>query len=204
MNVSGREKRLLLALAAMVVLWIVFQFVPEEDAAPAVVPVAGAGAPAGSVEAAQKKLSLARTQAARLPGLEEELKKHEAALASLEKRLLTGDTGPQASANLTNAVRRLVRAQGDGVNLRNTDLGSIRPAGEYAEVAININVDCRIEGLLNLLADLTAQPELIAWRDLRIVSADQKTKRLNAQFTVAARGSKKLLPPASARPGGLP
>jgi hypothetical protein len=44
---------------------------------------------------------------------------------------------------------------------------------------------CRIEQLINLIADLSAQPELLATRDLQIRSGDAKQKTLNVRVTVA-------------------
>jgi hypothetical protein len=80
------------------------------------------------------------------------------------------------------------------MNLRATDIGQVIAAEDYAEVVLNVSVECQIEGLLNLLADITAQPELLSWRDLRIASTDAKTKRLSVNFYLMARAPKRLAP----------
>ncbi|MDX2268512.1 MAG: GspMb/PilO family protein [Bryobacter sp.] len=204
-QISDREKRLLLALGAMLVVWVVFQFVPEESGA--VVPVAASAA--NTVEGAQKKLRLARASAAQLPARQEEAKKFGEAAKALEKRFLQAETAPQVTANLNNLIRRVAKGQGEGVTVQSTDLGTVRAAGgsgaaAYGEAAVNVGLNCQIEGLVNFLSELTTQPELVAWRDLRIVSGDAKTKRLQVQVVVAARVPAALVPKAGAGlPGGV-
>lgn len=207
-QISDREKRLLLALGAMLVVWVVFQFVPAEDSAVdsavggAVVPVAGSAA--NTVEGAQKKLRLARASAAQLPARQEEAKKFGEAAKALEKRFLQAETAPQVTANLNNLIRRVAKGQGEGVTVQSTDLGTVRAAGAYGEAVVNVGLNCQIEGLVNFLSELTTQPELVAWRDLRIVSGDAKTKRLQVQVVVAARVPAALVPKAGAGlPGGV-
>ena len=75
------------------------------------------------------------------------------------------------------------------------ELGAIAPFGDdYGAVNVSIQVECRIEQLLNFLAALAARPELIATRDLRVIAADPKQKTLNVRITVAGIVPKSLAP----------
>ena len=47
---------------------------------------------------------------------------------------------------------------------------------------------------MNLLADLTHQPELIATNDLRISSANEKQKTLTVRLAVSGLVPKRLVP----------
>lgn len=193
MKVSPRERRLLLLLGLSFALWLVFYNLPAEEEAVGPVQVVDAA----SLSAAQLRLDKTRALAARLPALREDLKRAEATLAGVEKRLVVADTPAQASAQLLTIFRRLARSQGDAMIMRSADLGTFSAAGEYAELAMIVSLDCQIESLINLLTSLTAQPELISWRDLKVGSTDAKTKRLNVVFTLLARCPKRLAPKAA-------
>lgn len=194
MKISARERRLLLILGVSLAVWLLVFTWTGDDAPVGPVEIVDAG----SVAAAQLRLDKTRSLAARLPSLSEDLKRAETTLATTEKRLLVADTGAQASAQLLTIFRRIARSQGDAVIMRSADLGSFSLAGEYAELAMIVNLDCQIESLINLLADLTTQPEFISWRDLKIGSTDAKTKRLNVVFTLLARCPKRLAPKGAA------
>ncbi len=197
MNLTERDRRALIALVFALIVGAVIAYWPAGEAN------APAADTALSINIARNQLERARVVAARLPVAIDERKQSQAALAVWEKRLIPGDTAAQASAQLLTVFRRVARAQSGAIEMRNSDLGQVSLAGDYSEVAVAVAFDCQIEALLNLLADLTAQPELLAWRDLRINSADQKTKRLNVAMVVLARGPRRLLPKADAPPPPL-
>ena len=77
-------------------------------------------------------------------------------------------------------------------------MGQTRPFGdknsEYGEILISASAECRIEQIVNLLADLSKAPELIATEDLRITHTGSKEKTLNLQITVSGLVPKKLIP----------
>ena len=110
--------------------------------------------------------------------------------------VLWADTPAQAQALLNQIFRRIARVQGTAVEIRGTDIGTVQPSGSYSEIALNVNFDCRIEGLANLLTDIASQPEFLAWRDLRISSPDSKLKRINVTLTFVGLAPAKLLPAA--------
>ena len=92
-------------------------------------------------------------------------------------------------------LRGLGAAEAPPIDIRATELGAIAPFGDdYGAVNVSIQVECRIEQLLNFLAALAARPELIATRDLRVIAGDPKQKTLNVRITVAGIVPKNLVP----------
>jgi hypothetical protein len=65
---------------------------------------------------------------------------------------------------------------------------------DYGEVPVTVTMECPIEQLLNIVAELTSQPELVAVTELRVYSANQKMKTMNVRLAVSAVVPKKLLP----------
>ncbi|MBZ2184686.1 MAG: hypothetical protein K7J46_08225 [Bryobacter sp.] len=180
-RLTERERKLVLALVPVLLVTVAVYFWTEPAAGEA--PVLDKAA---AVETARLRLEKSRMQAATLPALEENQKKLAASLASWEKRLIQADTTAQAVVQLNQLFRRVARAQGSAVEIRSIDLGTIRPASEYLEVIVNISFDCQVEGLVNLLTELSSQPEYLTWRDLRISSNDSKQKRIQVAFTLVA------------------
>jgi Tfp pilus assembly protein PilO len=187
-TLTERERKLVLALVPVLLITVAVYFWTEPSAAEA--PVLDKAA---AVETARLRLEKGRMQAATLPALEENQKKLAASLAAWEKRLIQADTTAQAVVQLNQLFRRVARAQGSAVEIRSIDLGTMRPMGEYLEVMVNISFDCQVEGLVNLLTDLSSQPEYLTWRDLRIMSSDSKQKRIQVAFTVVAVAPVSLL-----------
>jgi hypothetical protein len=61
-------------------------------------------------------------------------------------------------------------------------------------VSVSISLECGIEQLVNFLAELGAQPELLATTDLRLGAAREKDKILPARLTVSGVVPRKLIP----------
>ena len=59
---------------------------------------------------------------------------------------------------------------------------------------VSVSFSCQIEQLLNLMADLTRQPEAISTRELRIIMGDPKEKLINARVTFAGLVPRRLVP----------
>jgi hypothetical protein len=78
--------------------------------------------------------------------------------------------------------------------VRTSDFGAPRAFGEYGIVYANITFDCHVEQLLNFLADLTREPELIVPAEQRIASGNAKEKLMSVRMTLAGIVSKKLVP----------
>ncbi|HEV8413009.1 MAG TPA: type II secretion system protein GspM [Bryobacteraceae bacterium] len=188
-RLEPREKKAVIALGATLALSVVvlaYEFWPAGTAAVA------AAAPQ-SVAQMEQRLARVRETAATVPGKQEILKKVAGDLAIRENGMIRAETAPQAQAQVVSILRDL--AASESLQLRNYELGAIAPFGDdYGAVNVSIQVECRIEQLLNFLAALAARPELIATRDLRVIAADPKQKTLNVRITVAGIVPKSLAP----------
>ncbi len=188
-TLEPREKKAVMALGVVLALTAVvlaYEFWPAGSAAIA-------DAPAQSVPQMEQRLARVREIAASVPGKEEILKKVAGDLATREKGLIRAETAPQAQAQVVTILREL--ASSESLELRNYELGAITAFGDnYGAVNVSIQVQCRIEQLLNFLAALAARPELIATRDLRVIAGDPKQKTLNVRITVAGIVPKNLAP----------
>lgn len=189
MRLSERDRRALLVLAAAAVIFAaVYWLWPAE--APA--PVAPSG---GDIPAAERRLERLRRLAASVPGKQEALKAVRAELEGRERSILRAETGAQAQARVLEIIRRAAKTLPVPVEIRSIELGPIRPFGEdYGEALVNVSFECRIEELVNLLAELTAQPELIALSELRIGAGNPKEKTVNARLTVSGIVPRALAP----------
>ncbi|GEM_PF-405448 len=195
-NLSERERKLLIALvpALVIAAFVYFWTEPSAGAAPVVDTSA-------AIEVAKQRLDRARVTAALLPALQDKRKALESNLASVEKRFIVGETPAQSQAILSQIFRRIVRSQGASVEIRGMDIGSVEPSNAYAEILVNVSFDCQIEGLINLLTDISAQPEALGWRDLRVVGTESKQKRLTGSMTFIGLtpGKTPVKPPAGGR-----
>mgnify|MGYP001257975594 CR=1 FL=1 len=188
MTLTERDRRALLLLALAVAGMLLFLYFTREET-PAVV---GAD---DSVELMEKRLAKLREQVATGPSREEALKQVSAELALREKGLIAADTAAQAQAQLLQILRRVGRSEAPPVDLGATEVGQVRALGDaYGEVNVAANFQCRIEQLVNLLASLTAQPEIIGVSELRVVSASQRDKTLNVRLGIQGVVAKKLVP----------
>ncbi len=187
-TISERDKRALaiLAVAAFIALVIYFWPQGETQTAPGALP---------AVPIAEKRLTRARQLAAAVPGREEAYKKAAATLREREQGLLQADTTAQAQAQLLQILRNVARKQAPPIDIRNTDIGAVRPYGkDYGEALISAQFECRIDQLVNLLADLTAQPELVATNEMRVWTANEKQKTVNVRLTLSGLVPKRLAP----------
>jgi hypothetical protein len=177
-TVSDRDKRALALLGVAAVVSGAVYFWPESTTA--AIPTVG------SIPQAERRLVKLREVAATIPARQKVLEDARKNLADLEKGLLKADTGPQAQALLLQLARKLARAQSPLIDFQQTEIQPIQSMGsDYSEVAASITFVCRIEQLVNLIADLSAQPEMLAPRDLQVRSGDPKQKTLNVRLTVA-------------------
>jgi hypothetical protein len=186
-TLEPREKKAVMALGvtlAIAAVVLLYEFWPAGTAAVA-------DSTPQSVPQMEQRLARVREIAATVPGKQEVLKKVAADLETREKGLIRAETAPQAQAQVVTVLRGL--AASEGLELRNYELGAIAPFGDdYGAENVSIQVECRIEQLLNFLAALAARPELIATRDLRVIAGDPKQKTLNVRITVAGIVPKSL------------
>jgi hypothetical protein len=189
-NVSERERRLLIVGGIAVAAILIYYFAASSSSGtPAV------SAPTDTPEAAEKRLADLRRRAATVPGREAVLKQVSAELSRREKGLIQADTAPQAQAQLLQVVRRVARAQTPPVEIGQVELSEPHAfAGAYGEVSLTISMTCGIEQLVNMISDLSAQPEIVATTDLRIGAAHEKLKTMPVRLVISALVPRRLVP----------
>lgn len=186
MKLTNKDRRALVALGIAVIVWIALRmFLPDGSPKLAVA--------ADPIPTAEKRLARLRQLAATVPGREQALNAVKAELAEREKGLIQAETAPQAQAQLMEIMRRVGKAQTPPVDVRPGELGRITPLGDdYGEVQVNCTLEGRIEELLNYLADLTRQPEILSTRDIRI--SPTKNKAVSVRLTVSGVVPRRLVP----------
>jgi len=189
-NLNDRDKRALqLLVVAVVVFGLVMLATRSSDSGAKVVE------PVQSVARLEKQLDTLRKTAATLPARQEVYKQVSNELAEREKGLIQADTAPQAQARLVQILREVARNQNPPLDIRQTELGQPRPFGQfYGEVPVSITMDCRTDQLVNFMAFLSAQPELIATEEIRFASGNPKTKVVPVRLTVTGIVARKLVP----------
>jgi len=164
---------------------LILVFLPAGPAAPAAGP--------GSIELAQQRLKGLRVLKSLVPAREAVMKQSSADLAVRERGLVPGDTAAQAQAALLEAARRVGKA--DQLDIRSVDFPPPKIFGDYGMVFTQISFECHIEQLVNYLADLGHQPELMAPLEQHITAGqDRKQKIVLVRMTLAGVAPKKLIP----------
>jgi hypothetical protein len=188
MTIQPRVRRALAFMAVGEVLALIYTYWPAST-------THVVAASVDSVGFAEKRLAKLRDTAASVPEKEEVAKKVSADLAIREKGLITADTAPQAQAQLIQIIRRLGAAETPPIEIRATELGGIVPLGDaYGQASVSVQIECAIDQLVNLLASLGSQPELISTTDLRINPANAKEKTVGVRLTVSGIVLRKLVP----------
>ena len=188
MNITGRNRKALMALGLAVVLYFVARAVLSGDSsAPKIV------AQEGSADALELRLRRLRTSLSRVPGKETVLKQTAAELASREKHLIEAETVNQAQAQVLDVVKKLARKE--GLEVRGSDFSAPKLYGDtYGEVTVAVTAECTMEQLVNLMADLGNEPQLLATGELRTSAANPKLKTINLRLTVTGLVPRKLVP----------
>ena len=189
MKLQTRDKRALALAGAAAATWILLALVLPGGSQPA------PAAPLRPVPEAGKRLARLRQLAAGVGGKEELLKQVSAELAQREEGLIQAETAAQALAQLHEVVRRTAKAQSPPLEIKTAELGQISRLGEdYGEIQVSVTLESRIEELLNLLADLTKQAEIVATKDMHISTGSAREKTLNVRLTVAGVVPRRLVP----------
>jgi hypothetical protein len=186
-TLGKRDKRALAALAIAAVVSIPF-FLSYGSGS---VEVANTST---SISTAERRLARLRRQAATVSGKQELLKQVSGELAQREKGIIQAETAAQAQAQLVDAVRHVASAQTPPVALGSVEFQKPTALGEYGEVRVAVPFTCQIDGLVNLLADLTKRPEAIATTELRITAQDQKQKTVSVRLVVSGLLPRRLVP----------
>ncbi|HXI40808.1 MAG TPA: GspMb/PilO family protein [Bryobacteraceae bacterium] len=187
MTLSTRDQRALILLGTGLLTVLVLRFGVYGDKQSAVV------AASDSIPIAEKRLMRVRQAAATVPAKQNLLKNLKAQAELREKGIIHAPTAQQAQAHLLETIRRV--GKGEGIDVRGGEFPELSPMGdEYGEAAVSVNFDCRIEQIVNFLAALTKETELIATKEVRIASANPKEKSLSVRLTLAGVVPRNLVP----------
>jgi Tfp pilus assembly protein PilO len=157
-------------------------------------------APSESIPKAEQRLERVRQLAAMLPGKEAVLKQARAELAVREKGLLTADTVPQAQAQLLSLIQRI--AQTNGFTAAGFEAMNAKPLGnDYGEVSVSVAFMCGVEQLVNFLAAIANEPQVLATNEINISGGTDKKKNLQVRLSLSGVVPKKLLPAKKAGGG---
>jgi hypothetical protein len=190
MTLTGRDKKALIALGVAVALIVALKFWLDRRTA-----VVEAPRPVMSIPLAEKRLARVRQLAAIAPAREQALKKANAELATREKGILKAATAAQAQERLLQIVRRVATSQNPPVEIKGSELGTARAISpDYGETTVSISFECHMEQLVSLLADFTAQPEILSPAELRMNMGNQKQKTVMVRLTVAGVVPRALVP----------
>ena len=174
MTVTPRDRRFLAWGGVSVLLYVVMQiWSSSSSSAPVVV------SSNDSVDSAEKRLARLRDLAATVPGKEAALKAVQAEVAKREAGLIQAPTAAQARAQLLQILERLCAAEMPPIHITSNELGGISPLGsDYGSIDVAVQIQCSIEQLVNLLAAIAAQPELISITDLRVTSSNNPKEKI--------------------------
>jgi hypothetical protein len=182
---STRNRRALILLAGALVVAAVLEYgLPSNSAAP----VAAVGDP-GLI---QQRLTRLRQIAATVPVREAGMKQMTADLAVREKGIIQAETAPQAQAALLEIASRVGKAE--QLDVRGGDFAAPKAFGDYGLVYATVTFECHIEQLVNFLADLAKEPELVVPAEERIGAANAKDKTMSVRMLLAGVVAKKLVP----------
>jgi len=186
-NLDRRSRTWLIAGAALLIpaaAWRLGLFAGSDT---------GAVAAADAIPVAEKRLESMRVKAASVPGKEARLRQAQTELAAREKGILKADTKAQAQAQLLEVVQGVAKA--NGIEVRGVErMGELVVSGDYGEVSVDVAFVCGIEQLVNLMAALADQPQILATNELRVIGGSDKKKNIQVHLSVGALVPRKLLP----------
>ena len=188
MSMSPRERPLVMLVVPAVLLAVILRFVLPDGTA---VPASGSSE-AGDISMARQRATRMRQLISTTPARTSSFKQVTADLADRERGILQADTAPQAQALLLEIARRVGKS--NEIDVRGGDFGSPKTMGEYGLVYATITFECHVEQLVNFLADLSRQPELIVPSEERISSTNPKLKMMSVRMILAGVTPKKLIP----------
>ena len=187
MNFGSLDRRLLWILGGLIAL-VVIRYTVMSEPQPQVV------AAAESIPMTEKRLERLRDLAATVPGKEVLLKQASADLALREKGLIQADTSAQAQARLLETIHRIAGA--NGFDARGVDqFSEAKPLGnDYGVVSVTETFTCGIDQLVNFLAALSSEPEILATNDIHISGGNDKKKNVQVRLSLSGVVPRKLVP----------
>ncbi|HEY1217317.1 MAG: type II secretion system protein GspM [Bryobacteraceae bacterium] len=186
-NLDRRSRAILVAGAALLIPAVAWRFglFAGLDT--------GTAAAGEAIPVAEKRLETLRVKAASVAGKEARLKQAQAELATREKGILKADTKNQAQAQLLELVQAIAKA--NGIEVHGVErMGEAVISGDYGEVSVEVAFVCGIDQLVNLMAALADQPQILATNVLRVNGGNDKKKNIQVHLSVGALVARKLLP----------
>ncbi len=181
------RKTLLLLLAGVVLLIAVLRYRVFGDPQTQVV------APADSIPMAEQRLQRVRQLAALVPGKEAVLKQAALELATRERGLLTPDTAEQAKAQLLDVIHRVAAA--NGIDARGLEQSNVKQlANDYGEVSVGVTFNCGIEQLVNFLAAIANEPQILATNEIHVSGGGDKKKNVLVRLSLSGVVPNRLAP----------
>jgi hypothetical protein len=187
MTTGTLDRKTAILLVGGVASMLILRFVVLSggSSAPAVVSAAQ------SVPAAEARLKRQRQIAATLPAREAQFKQATGDLQAIEKGMLKAETGAQAQALLLEKLRRA--GETNGIDIRGMEDARVRPlGGDYGEAMVFVRFSCRVEQLINLLAQLADDPDLVATNQVQITGTTAKEKMLQVRLGLSGVVTKKI------------
>ena len=192
MNLSPGFRRMLAWTLVSGVISLIWTY--WSSSSPSTVAVASTD----SVGMAEKQLAKLREQAATVPAKQQILNQLSGELALREKGIIVADTAQQAQAQIIQILRKLGHDENPPVEFRSQELlgeaRALEKSDVYGEVLVSVQVECGMDQLINIMVGLAARPELIASNELRVTSANPKTKTIGVRLTVSGVVPRKLVP----------
>ncbi len=147
-----------------------------------------------SIPIAEHRLERMRQLAATVPGKEAVLKRAQAELNTREAGILKADTAAQAGAHLLDVIRQV--AMTNGIDARGAEeVNRIKPlANDYGEVSVTVTFTCGIEQLVNFLAAMANEPQILATNEINISGGNDKNKNVQVRLSLSGVVPKKLVP----------
>ena len=187
MTVGTLDRRTLLILAAGLTGVAILRYSLSDSGKTPVV------AASESIPLASKRLDRLRQTAATLPGKEALLKQAAAELQTRENGILKADTAAQAQAQLLDVIRRVASA--NGIDARGAEQFGVKPLGnDYGVVSVAVMFTCGIEQLVNFLAALANEPEVLATDEIHVSGGTDKKKNIQVRLSLSGVVPKKLVP----------
>ncbi len=178
LQVGTLDRKYAILLAVSLVLFGLLKFGSSSGGGTTVV------AATDSIPLAEKRLEKLRQAAATVGAKEQILKQAQAELAARAGGLLKGDTKAQAQAQLMELVQSVAKA--NGIETKGVERWTEAAIdNDFGEVGVEVTFGCGIEQLVNLLAALADQPQILATNEVRINGGTDKKKLVQVRLGVS-------------------
>lgn len=147
-----------------------------------------------TIPTATQRLDLLRRKAALVPGKQVVLKQVMAELQQRESGIVQAETAEQARAQLMDLLRATARANGFDTR-GSAQLPEPKPLGkDYGQVSVGQNFTCGIDQLVNFLAAIANEPQVLATDTISVSPVRNRTKDIDVRLTFSGVIGKKLVP----------